>query len=160
MFSIHTPTRFTQCAQGHVCPCPLWRLGAPPCHPHLPTPLSVNDLLCYRKQWGTDNMTNNACVTHLPLDRGNNRWRENKRRSFWFMYLGLTHAGIYLMVTWHMFCCSLDANSVFFFCLFQSNLNSFFCDYDSREDSSNSWDNSSLKSDVLAALKASNLKWT
>lgn len=44
-------------------------------------------------------MTSNACVTHPQLDGGNNRWRENTARPFWFMDLGLTHAGIYHMVT-------------------------------------------------------------
>lgn len=95
----------TECAQGHVCPCLLWRLGAPLHHPHLPTPVTLNGLLCYRKQWRTDNMTSNTCVTHPPLDGGNSRWRENKGRSLWFMHLGLTRAGIYLLVTWYKICC-------------------------------------------------------
>lgn len=89
---------------GQELPCtparvPVWRLGAPPRHPHLPTPLSLNGLLCYRKQWETDNMTSNACVTHPPLDGGNNRWRENTGGPLCFTDLGLTHAGIYHMVT-------------------------------------------------------------
>lgn len=77
-------------------------------------------------------MTSNACVMHPPLDGGNNRWRENKGTvtlvhvfrpdSRWDLPHGnLTH--VLLLFD--------DGNGVF--CPFQSNLNSFFCEYDSRE---------------------------